>query len=117
MDFYDVVKKRRSYREYSPEIPEKEKINKILEAARLSPTWANMQGVHYIIVQEPDKVKAIWGAIGQKEKFAEAPLFIIGIIAESGSGTNSNKLKYYMVDFGICFEHLILAATAEGLAR
>ncbi len=116
MDFYDVVKKRRSYREYSPEIPEKEKINKILEAARLAPTWANMQGVHYIIVQEPDKVKAIWGAVGQKEKFAEAPLFIIGVIAEKGSGTNSNGLKYYMVDFGICFEHLILAATAEGLA-
>jgi len=43
-------------------------------------------------------------------------MFITGVIAESGSGTNINGLKYYPVDFGICFEHLILAATAEGLA-
>ena len=116
MDFYDVIKKRRSYRFFKPDLPESKKIEKILDAARLAPTWANKQGVHYIIVKEPDKVKAIWEAIGQKQKFSTAPLFIIGIIAESGSGANSNRLKYFTVDFGICFEHLILAAAAEGLA-
>ena len=116
MDFYEVVKKRRSYRAYKPDMPEKEKIERILDAARLAPTWANMQGIRYIISQDPEKVKQIWRAIGQKTKFAEAPMFITGIIAESGSGTNVNGLKYYAVDFGIAFEHLILAATEEGLA-
>ncbi|MFX1384226.1 MAG: nitroreductase family protein [Promethearchaeota archaeon] len=118
MDFYDVVRKRRSYRLYKEDMPEKEKIEKILEAARLAPTWANMQGVHYIIVQDYGKVKAIWKSLGQKplEKFQSAPMFIIGIISEKGSGTNPSGQKYYGIDFGICFEHLILAATAEGLA-
>jgi nitroreductase len=116
MDFYEVIKKRRSHRFYKSDMPEKGKIEKILEAARLAPTWANMQGVHYIIVQESEKVQAIWEAIGQRKKFIEAPMFIVGIIAEKGSGMNSNRLKYFPVDFGICFEHLILAATAEGLA-
>jgi len=116
VDFYEVVKKRRSYRAYKPDMPEKEKIERILDAARLAPTWANMQGIRYIISQDPEKVKQIWRAIGQKTKFAEAPMFITGIIAESGSGTNVNGLKYYAVDFGIAFEHLILAATEEGLA-
>ena len=117
MDFYDVVKKRRSFRIYKPEeMPEMEKIERILEAARLAPTWANMQGVHYIVVQDSEKVKNIWSAVGQRKKFAEAPMFIVGIIPEKRSGTNSNGQKYYPVDFGICFEHLILAATAEGLA-
>ena len=116
MDFYEVVKKRRSYRFYKLDMPPKEKIEKILEAARLAPTWANMQGVEYIIVQNPETVKRIWRAIGQKQKFQDAPMYIIGIIKESGSGKNSNGEKYYGVDFGICFEHLILAATAEGLA-
>ena len=115
MDFYEVVRKRRSYREYKTDMPEKDKIDRILEAARLAPTWANMQGVHYIIVQEPENVKAVWNAVGQLEKFTEAPMFIVGIISEKSSGTNSNGEKYYGVDFGICFEHLILAATAEGL--
>ena len=115
MDFYEVVRNRRSYRIYKPDMPEKEKIEKILEAARLAPTWANMQGVNYIVVKEPENVKAVWNAVGQLKKFAEAPLFIVGVISEKSSGTNSNGEKYYGVDFGICFEHLILAATAEGL--
>ena len=115
MDFYEVVRKRRSYRVYKPTMPEKDKIDRILEAARLAPTWANMQGVYYIIVQEPENVKAVWNAVGQLEKFTEAPMFIVGIISEKSSGTNSNGEKYYGVDFGICFEHLILAAAAEGL--
>ena len=118
MDFYEVVRKRRSFRIYKPDMPEKEKIERILEAARLAPTWANKQGVHYIVVQDPEKVKAIWKAIGQKppEKFESAPMYIVGVISEKGSGINAIGEKYYGVDFGICFEHLILAATAEGLA-
>ncbi|MBD3195232.1 MAG: nitroreductase [Candidatus Lokiarchaeota archaeon] len=115
MDFYDVIRKRRSYRFYTDQIPEKEKIERILEAARLSPTWANMQGVKYVIVQEKAKVKDIWQAIGQKKKFQDAPIFVVGLISEKDSGKNMNGEKYYPVDFGICFEHLILAAAAEGL--
>ena len=56
MDFYDVVKRRRAFRVYKPEIPEEEKIERILEAARLAPTWGNMQGVHYIVVKVPENV-------------------------------------------------------------
>ena len=116
MDFYEVIKKRRSFRFFKPDMPEKTKIVRILEAARLAPTWANMQGVHYILVQEPQNVKVIWKAVGQDQKFGNAPMFIVGVIADTSSGTNKNGEKYYSVDFGICFEHLILAATAEGLA-
>ncbi|MFW9781382.1 MAG: nitroreductase family protein [Candidatus Heimdallarchaeota archaeon] len=116
MEFYEVVKNRRSFRVFKSDMPEKDKVERILNAARLAPTWANMQGVHYIIVQEPENVKAIWKAVGQMQKFAEAPMFIVGVISEKASGRNLNGEKYYAVDFGICFEHLILAATAEGLS-
>jgi len=114
MDFYNVIERRKSTRSYTSDIPEKEKIIKIIDAARLAPTWANKQGMHYIVVQDPERVKEIWHAIGQKEKFVNAPIFIVGAISENDSGSRS--IKYYSVDFGICFEHLILAATAEGLA-
>jgi len=116
MEFYEVVRKRRSYRVFKPDIPEEDKVNRILEAARLAPTWGNMQGMEYIVVKDPEIVRKVWKAIGQNQKFVEAPMFIIGIISESGSGTNSNGIKYFPLDCGICFEHLILAATAEGLA-
>jgi nitroreductase len=117
MEFYETIRKRRSYRVYKPDMPEEEKVNRILDAARLAPTWANYQGMHYIVVKEPDVVEKLWEAIGQKTKFTEAPMFIVGAIAESGSGTNpTSGIKYFSLDCGICFEHLILAATAEGLA-
>ncbi|MBN1800529.1 MAG: nitroreductase family protein [Candidatus Lokiarchaeota archaeon] len=115
MDFYEVIKKRRSYRIFKREMPTREQITRIINSARLAPTWANMQGMHYVVVQDPDIVKLVWDAIGQYNKFADAPMYIVGCIAEKGSGTNINGMKYYSVDFGICFEHIILAATAEGL--
>jgi len=115
MDFYEVVKNRRSYRVFKADTPEEDKVERILNAARLAPTWANMQGVHYIVVKEPENVKAVWEAVGQAQKFAQAPMFIVGVISEKGSGMNSNGQKYYGVDVGICFEHLLLASTAEGL--
>jgi len=116
MNFYEVVKKRRSYRFYKTEMPPDDQIERIINAARLAPTWANMQGMEYVVVKKPDLVRAVWEAIGQKNKFAEAPIFIVGIIRETKSGVNNSGEKYYPVDFGICFEHLILAATAENLA-
>ena len=116
MDFYDVIKKRRSHRFYTPEMPSAEQIERIIDAVRLAPTWANMQGMEYVVVKNPELVKAVWEAIGQKNKFAEAPIFVVGIIPVSKSGINHSGEKYYPVDFGICFEHLILAATAEKLA-
>lgn len=117
MDFYKVISQRRSYRKFKVDkLPEDEKIKKIINAARLAPTWANKQGVEYIIVKSQENVKKIWKAVGQRKKFREAPMYIVGIISEEDSGTNPSGIKYYTVDFGICFEHLILAATAEGLA-
>ncbi|MFX0074383.1 MAG: nitroreductase family protein [Candidatus Hermodarchaeota archaeon] len=116
MEFYEVVRKRRSYRMYKSDMPEEDKVNRILEAARLAPTWANMQGMHYIVVKNPETVKKVWNAVGQSQKFVEAPMFIVGVISESESGKNPNGIKYFPLDCGICFEHLILAATAEGLA-
>ena len=116
MDFYEVVKKRRSHRFFTEKMPSDDQIMRIIDAARLAPTWANMQGMQYVVVRAPEIVKEVWNAVNQKNKFSDAPIFIIGIIPESKSGVNHSGEKYYPVDFGICFEHLILAATAEGLA-
>ena len=116
MKFNDLVNNRYSIRSYLPTKVPREQIDQMLDAARLAPTWANMQGMHYIIVEEEKLVKSIWKAVGQRKKFLEALIFIVGVISEDDSGENGNGMKYYSIDFGICFEHLILAATAEGLA-
>ncbi len=85
MDFYELVDKRKSIRKYKPDLVDKAIVGKILEAARMAPTWANMQGVRYIIVSEKEKVENIKAAIGQKW-LSSVPMFIVAAIKESDSG-------------------------------
>jgi nitroreductase len=114
MDFSEVIKKRRSIRKFkTDEVPD-DVLTKILDDARLSPTWANMQGARFIVVKESEKVKAVAEATGQKWALG-APMFIVVCISPKASGKNMNKLEYYMCDASICMEHIILSATNEGL--
>ena len=51
MDFSDIINKRYSARAYRPDAVEPEKLNAVLEAARLAPTAANRQPFKIIVVQ------------------------------------------------------------------
>jgi len=114
MEFYEVIKKRRSIRKFKNEKIPDEMLERILESARLAPTWANMQGVRFIIIDNPEQLEKIKDAIGQNWT-KSAPYFITVCIEPRKSGKNKNGLEYFMVDAAICMEHIILAATNEGL--
>ena len=114
MDFNDVILNRRSIRKFTQDTIPDEKIKKIIDAGRLAPTWANKQGVRYIIVKDKSLIKEI--ADGITQKWTEnVPMLIVVCIAPNGSGKNMNNLEYFTVDAAICMEHIILAATNEGL--
>lgn len=116
MEFEEVITKRCSTRHYTPDLVPMETVKEILDAGRRAPSWANMQGVRYVVVQEKQIVDEISTIIGQKwTREKTIPMYIVAYIKEEGSGTNSNGLKYFMVDVGIAFEHVILAATDKGL--
>lgn len=51
MSVLDIAKKRFSVRKYTDNIVEKEKLDKILEAAHVAPTAANLQPVKLYVVQ------------------------------------------------------------------
>lgn len=53
--FLNAVKFRRTIRLYKPVDVEKEKIEKIIEAGRYTPTGSNKQNVRYIVMQHPEK--------------------------------------------------------------
>ena len=48
MDFIEIAKKRYSVRSYKDKEVEEEKLQKILEAAHVAPTAANLQPVRLI---------------------------------------------------------------------
>lgn len=106
MDFTKVVEKRRSIRRYKPDPVPDDLIEKILESARIAPSAGNRQPCHFIVVKDAERKKAL----GLREWAAEAPVIIVGCADSSLSPV------WHLVDFGIAFEHIILAATNLGLA-
>ena len=73
MDFLNIAKQRFSVRSYTDQAVEKEKLDKILEAAHVAPTAANLQPVHLIVVQSKEGLEKI----GQGANLYGAPLAII----------------------------------------
>jgi nitroreductase len=59
MDFIDVISARKSVRGYADKPVEEEKLLKVLEAARLAPSWANKQCCKYIVVKDKTKIKEL----------------------------------------------------------
>ena len=54
MDFYEVIRTRRSVRSYKPDpIPQKV-LNKVLDAARIAPSGSNRQPWGFIVVKDED---------------------------------------------------------------
>lgn len=114
MDFSEVIKNRRSIRKFTSDSIPDEVLNRIMKQTRLSPTWANKQGVRYVIVEDPEILLKVGEATDQKW-VKGAPMLIVVCISPATSGKNANGLQYFPVDAAICLTQLILSATNEGL--
>jgi len=116
MEFYDVIKTRRSVRSYSSEMPPQEAVDRLMEAVRLSPSGSNRQPWKFILVTDTEKMKKIMVACNNQKFLGEAPVMVVAC----GQGINYNRGGYmgdmsFIMDVSIAFTHLILAARAEGL--
>lgn len=120
----EIVKARRSIRDYLDKPVEKEKIMQCLEAARLSPSACNAQPWRFLVVDEPDLrdrlCEAAFGGIYRMNIFVKKAPVIIVVISEREKflakiGSYLRNTHYYLIDLGIACEHLILQATELGL--
>lgn len=111
MEFYDVIRSRKSIRKYTAQKVPEDVLERILEAARWAPSWANKQCWRYIVVDDP---KLMPGIVSGMVRSWNAPLFIVACADPANSG-HRNGQDYYLVDVAISMEHLVLAAAAEGL--
>ena len=110
MTLLDLLRKRRSIRRYKPDPIPNDKLEYVLEAGRLAPSWRNLQCWRYIIVTDEEKRREI----STREWAAEAPIILVGCAHPEQSGTNAEQ-RYYMLDMGIFMEQMILAAAEQGL--
>ncbi|RKX68681.1 nitroreductase [candidate division WOR-3 bacterium] len=116
MDFYEVVRKRLSVRRYRPDPIPDEVLNRILEAGRLAPSAKNLQPWHFIVVKDERLRKELAVACRNQHFIAEAPVVVCGCADRNRCYAKMGGIIHsYPVDLGIAMEHIILAATAEGL--
>jgi nitroreductase len=114
MEFKDVIKKRKSVRNYKDKTVEQEKINYILECARSAPSWRNSQCWDFIVINDKEKIKNITKASTINRWLKTTPVIIVACGSPKTSG-KLNNTEYYKVDVAIAMEHLVLAAADLGL--
>jgi nitroreductase len=114
MDFIELVKKRYSVRAYKPKPIENDKLQKVLEAARMAPTACNLQPFQLIVIQTKGREEELLRIYSQPW-FVEAPIIICACGIPSKSWIRRDGKNYCDVDVTIAMDHLILAATEQGL--
>ncbi len=128
MELFEAIRTRRSVRRYLDKPVEEEKLHAVLEAVRLSPSWANLQCWRLIVVTDKELREKIsdlsyvesyfspkgYKANPSKKALAEAPVLIV-LCAEPSQSGNIWGQSYYLVDTGIASQSMMLAARAQGL--
>ena len=114
MEFSDLIRKRYSVRAYKSEPVEEEKLEQVLEAARLAPTAANRQPFQLIVIPTAGR-EAELRRIYPQEWLTRAPLVICACGLPARGWTRMDGKPYVDVDVTIAVDHLILAATDLGL--
>lgn len=108
MDFLDIAKSRYSVRSYMDKKVEKEKLDKILEAAHVAPTAANLQPVRLLVVQEEKGL----AKIGKAANIYNAPLAIIVCSDHSKAWKRPFDGKQTVdIDASIITDHMMLEAS------
>lgn len=112
MEFLEIAKKRYSVRCYSDRKVEKEKLDKILLAAHVAPTAANLQPVHLIVVQSKEGLEKI----GKCANTFDAPLAVIVCADHNKAWIRPlDKKQASDIDASILTDHMMIEATELGL--
>jgi nitroreductase len=124
MDLMEAIKGRRSIRKYKPDPIPEDALQKIMEAVRWSPSWANTQCWEVIIVRDPNMKSALANTLTKTNpsvsSMTEAPLVIVlcgkkGVAGFKKGEAATLKGDWLMFDTGIATQTLCLTAHSMGL--
>ena len=117
MQTLEAIRKRCSLKLHLSKRPiEPEKVDLVLEAARLAPSARNLQPWRFVVVQGDEAIDELATAFNEtNQEVRNAPLIIVVCAREEDDVTRESK-PYYLFDAGLAVENLMLAATDLGLA-
>lgn len=116
MEFYDVIRTRRSVRKFQKKSFPDDVLTRILEAARIAPSGDNRQPWRFVVVKDEQTKKKIASACYEQDFVAQAPVVVVCCSVKCTSGYKPWLDEAGQRDTVIATDHLILAARNEGLA-
>ena len=114
MNVIEAIKERCSVRGYQDKEVEDEKLQALLECARLAPSAANLQEWRFIIVRDRDMRVRLANAANSQSFVAQAPVVLV-CCAETDHHVMKCGEKCYPIDVAIAIDHITLAAVELGL--
>src|SRR5512136_2615339 len=104
MEFSQLVAKRYSVRAYKPDPVEDEKLQKVLEAARLAPTAVNWQPFRLVVIHTKGR-EAELKRIYRHDWFTSAPIVICACAVTTEAWTRSFDSKNHAdIDVAIAMD-------------
>ena len=122
MNFTEIAENRQSCRSYDSARPvEQEKLDRILESVRLSPSACNGQPYHITVCKgaaAAEVAKAVQG-MGMNKFAPDAPILLVlsekPYVATAAMGARLKKNDYRSIDIGIAAAYITAEAAAQGL--
>ena len=114
MNFSEIIAKRYSVRAYLSDEVEQDKLQQVLEAARLAPTAANRQPFQVFVVRTAGRKEEL-KRIYHRDWFGQAPLVLCVCGLPEQAWVRGDGRSYLAVDAAIVMDHMILAAAELGL--
>jgi len=113
MTVFEAIRKRYSCRAYQDRPLEKEKLNQLLESARLAPSAKNTQDWRFVVITNKEIKRKVAQTTNRPEIFEKAGAIIAAC-------SNSNEVMRCgqaigPIDVAIALEHIALQATELGL--
>ena len=100
MEFYDVLRRRRSVRSYSSEpVPEKT-LERLAEAIRLAPSACNNQPIRFLFSSEPEAKRRIC-ACYPRAWLAQAPVIVVALGNRETAWRRFNGTSAHAIDASI----------------
>ncbi|MDK2896666.1 MAG: hypothetical protein PWP04_786 [Candidatus Atribacteria bacterium] len=107
MDVIAALKERRSIRRFLDQPVEKEKLEEIVDCARLAPSANNLQPWEFIVVTDQLKKEAVAKLTDYGKFIKEAPVLIAVFCRDT---------TFYLEDGSAATQNILLAAYGLGLA-
>lgn len=114
MELKEAILQRKSIRGYEDTPVPDEKLNAVLEAARMAPSGGNRQPWKFVVVRDSEKRKQLSAATGGQQHVAGAPV-VIAAVTTAPESVMRCEVPGYPVDLAIAVDHMTLMAVEEGL--